>query len=75
MRKLLFLFFIFCLFSFSAKAQKKQIDIVKSNRWFIAGPSKESEEMINSIRVKKGIITVTAKDNPQGEIELNVMIT
>nr|WP_241774354.1 hypothetical protein [Flavobacterium sp. Root935] len=45
------------------------------NKWFIAGPVKEKEETINSIRLEKGIVSVTAKDNPKGEIELNVMIT
>ena len=75
MRQLLYGFLFLFLFTFSAKAQNKPIDIVKSNKWFIAGPSKESEETINTIRLKRGIITVTAKDNPKGEIELNVMIT
>lgn len=54
---------------------KKEIDLVKSNIWFIAGPVRENQEMINSIRLKKGIIKVTAKHNPVGEIELNVAIT
>ncbi|WP_243839312.1 hypothetical protein [Flavobacterium sp. S87F.05.LMB.W.Kidney.N] len=45
------------------------------NKWFIAGPVKENEKTINSIRLEKGIVSVTAKDNPKGEIELNVMIT
>ncbi len=50
-------------------------DLVPSNTWFIAGPTKENQEMINSIRDKEGLIRVTAKDSPLGEIELNVMIT
>lgn len=54
---------------------QNKIDLVKSNKWFIAGPAKENEETINKIRLQKGIIIVTAKDNPKGEIELNVMIT
>ena len=54
---------------------EKNIDLVKSNTWFIAGPVKESQEIINSIRIKKGIIKITAKDSPVGEIELNVTIT
>lgn len=68
---LLVLLFLFC---FSAKGQNN-FNLVKSNKWFIAGPAKENEETINEIRLKKGIIIVSAKDNPKGEIELNVMIT
>lgn len=75
MRQLLICFLVFNLVGFSAKAQKKRENLVLSNKWFIAGSSKESEETINSDRLKKGIITVTAKHNSQGEIELNVMIT
>lgn len=75
MRQLSLYFLAFSLICFSAKAQEKRENLVKTNKWFIAGPSKESEEMINVIRTKKGIITVTANDNPKGEIELNVMIT
>lgn len=63
------------LFGFSAKYQKNGPNLVKSNKWFIAGPAIESEEEINKIRLEKGIVAVTAKDNPKGEIELNVMIT
>lgn len=62
-------------FGFSAKYQKNGPNLVKSNKWFIAGPAIESEEEINKIRLEKGIVAVTAKDNPKGEIELNVMIT
>jgi hypothetical protein len=50
-------------------------NLVKSSTWYIAGPAKENQETINTIRQKEGIIKVTAKDNPVGEIELNVMIT
>lgn len=50
-------------------------DLVTSDTWFIAGPTKENQEMINTIRDKDGIIRVTAKESPFGEIELNVMIT
>lgn len=63
------------VFGFSAKHQKNGVNLVKSNKWFIAGPAIESEEEINKIRLEKGIVAVTAKDNPKGEIELNVMIT
>ncbi|MEN2400543.1 hypothetical protein GKZ90_0012195 [Flavobacterium sp. MC2016-06] len=51
------------------------INLVKSNTWFIAGPVKENQETINSIRIKENIIRVTSKDSPIGEIELNVLIT
>lgn len=63
------------VFGFSAKHQKNGVNLVKSNKWFIAGPAIESEEKINKIRLEKGIVAITAKDNPKGEIELNVMIT
>ncbi|TDW48598.1 hypothetical protein EV144_103108 [Flavobacterium sp. 270] len=54
---------------------KDATNLVKSNYWYIAGPSKESQETINMIRQKEGIVRVTANDNPIKEIELNVMIT
>ncbi len=73
--KLFTILFLFTFCAFSANAQKKQIDLVKSNKWFIAGPSIENEKIINASRLKSGIIIVTAKDNPKGEIELNVTIT
>ncbi|KAF2330154.1 hypothetical protein SAMN06265220_103105 [Flavobacterium nitrogenifigens] len=63
------------LFGFSTMDQKNETNLVKSNKWFIAGPALENEEEINKTRLEKGIVTVTAKDNPKGEIELNVMIT
>lgn len=74
MRQLLICLLVFGFLGFSAKAQEKRKNLVKSNKWFIAGPSKESEEKINDLRLKKGIIVVTVKENPKGEIELNVMI-
>lgn len=67
MRYLFAYFLLFSLFCFSQNGKHKQ-DLVKWNKWFIAGPVKENEETINSIRVEKGIISVTAKDNPKGEI-------
>ena len=73
--KLFTILFTFTLFGFSANGQNKQIDLVKSNKWFIAGPSIENEKIINLSRLKSGIIIVTSKDNPKGEIELNVTIT
>ncbi|MHC0448130.1 hypothetical protein ACWA1F_22165 [Flavobacterium sp. 3-218] len=54
---------------------QNRTDLIKSNKWFIAGPSVENEEAINALRLKKGIVLVTAKENPKREIELNVMIT
>ncbi|MEO8535678.1 MAG: hypothetical protein ABI441_18115 [Flavobacterium sp.] len=55
--------------------KENDTDLVKSNYWYVAGPTKESIETVNSIRQKEGILRVTAKDSPTGEIELNVMIT
>lgn len=63
------------LFSFSVKNQKNEVNLVKTNKWFIAGPSIENEERLNNFRLKNGIVIVTTNDNPKGEIELNVMIT
>lgn len=54
---------------------KSDLDLVPSNIWQIAGPVKENYEIINAIRQKEGVVRVTAKDNPVGEIELNVVIT
>nr|WP_315238271.1 hypothetical protein [uncultured Flavobacterium sp.] len=51
------------------------VDLVKSNIWQIAGPVKENFEIINTVRQNEGVIRVTAKDIPVGEIELNVLIT
>ncbi|QSW87824.1 hypothetical protein J0383_16280 [Flavobacterium endoglycinae] len=62
-------------FAFSEEKTKSRIDLVKTSTWFIAGPVNETQETINAIRKEKGIVRVTAKENPIGEIELNVMIT
>jgi hypothetical protein len=62
-------------FIFFESKSDPQKDLVKTTTWYIAGPAVESQEMINTIREKKGIIKITAKNNPVGEIELNVMIT
>jgi hypothetical protein len=63
----------------SGFAFKKQIDsnkdLVKTSTWYIAGPTVQNQESINMIRQRKGIVKVTAKNKPVGEIELNVMIT
>lgn len=63
------------LISFLRMEGQNKIDLVKSNKWFIAGPVLENEETINKMKQRNGFIIVTAKDNPTGEIELNVMIT
>ncbi|CAA9198350.1 hypothetical protein [Flavobacterium collinsii] len=64
-----FLFFGFTFFKGPDK------DLVKTSVWYIAGPAVESQNMINEVREKKGIVKVTAKEEPSGEIELNVLIT
>lgn len=66
---------VFALDFDSTSAPEKEINLVQSNTWFIAGPVIESQDIINKNRLKTGIIKVTAKDNPDGEIELNVAIT
>lgn len=65
----------FFTLGFIAIEKDSDKDLVKTSTWFIAGPALENQEMINRIREEKGIIKVTAKDNPKGEIELNVLIT
>lgn len=62
-------------FTFIKHDLDSERNLVKSSTWYIAGPAKENQKTINTIREKEGIIRVTAKDNPVGEIELNVMIT
>lgn len=71
------LFFMFAILSFASaeEVSNSSIDLVKTATWYIAGPAKENQETINKIRKEKGIIKVTVKENPIGEIELNVMIT
>src|ERR1700756_4832913 len=73
----LFLLIITGFFILGFTPIKKDSDknLVKTSTWFIAGPATESQETINRIRQEKGIVKVTAKDNPAGEIELNVLIT
>ncbi|MDQ6471020.1 hypothetical protein RB619_10240 [Flavobacterium sp. LHD-80] len=60
--------------SFENKIEVESIELVKSNTWFIAGPTKEDQRIINAIRQKENIVRVTAKEFPIGEIELNVTI-
>ena len=69
--------FVFTILGFTSakEVSNSNIDLVKTSAWYIAGPAKENQETINKIRKEKGIIKVTAKDNPVGEIEMNVMIT
>ncbi|WP_276381497.1 hypothetical protein [Flavobacterium sp. H4147] len=62
-------------FAFAGEKTKSRIDLVKTSTWFVAGPVNETQETINAIRKEKGIVRVTAKESPIGEIELNVMIT
>lgn len=64
---------VFLTSSFISK--ENHLNLVKSNTWYIAGPTKENQETINTIRKKEGVIRITANDSPTGEIELNVMIT
>lgn len=73
---------IFLLFSigfftlgFTSVKKNSNTDLVKTSTWFIAGPVIENQETINRVRLEKGIIKVTAKESPMGEIELNVLIT
>jgi hypothetical protein len=67
--------FLFSNFINLSIHQNSDINLVKSNTWFIAGPAQENQETINTVRVKEGVIRVTSKDSPIGEIELNVLIT
>ena len=71
---LIIIFFIGSGFIHPTAILKSDLDLVKSNTWQIAGPVKENYEIINAIRQKQGVVRVTAKDNPVGEIELNVVI-
>ncbi|KRD12880.1 hypothetical protein ASE21_02930 [Flavobacterium sp. Root901] len=66
---------LFFLFAAGLTSAKQNTDLVKTSTWFIAGPAKENQEIINKVRKEKGIVKVTASDYPAGEIELNVMIT
>jgi uncharacterized protein YceK len=59
----------------SSKNQQHTNNLVASNTWYVTGPVLESQETINSIRKKEGVIRLTARNNPVGEIELNVMVT
>ncbi len=74
-----FLFSLILLFSYSFSPlivfSSSNLDLVKTSTWYIAGPTKETQETINKIRKEKGLIKITAKENPTGEIELNVMIS
>ncbi|KOP36245.1 hypothetical protein DBB36_07940 [Flavobacterium sp. WLB] len=71
------LLFVFAILGFASaeEVSNSNTDLVKTSTWYIAGQTQENQETINKIRKEKGIIKVTAKDNPVGEIELNVMLT
>lgn len=71
---LITIFFMASGFILPVAIQNSDVDFVQSNIWQIAGPVKENYEMINVVRQKEGVVRVTAKDNPVGEIELNVVI-
>lgn len=74
-----FLFSVILLLSYSFSPlivfSSSNLDLVKTSTWYIAGPTKETQETINKMRKEKGLIKITAKENPVGAIELNVMIT
>lgn len=73
---ILYTIVLFMASSFTTKDYLvSDINLVQSNIWYIAGPVNESQEKMNTIRQKEGIVRVTAKNKPVGEIELNVMIT
>lgn len=63
------------LFGFTSVKKNSDKNLVKTSTWYIAGPALENQETINHVRQEKGIVRVTAKENPVGEIELNVLIT
>ncbi|MCC9016676.1 hypothetical protein [Flavobacterium lipolyticum] len=65
---------VFLLTAFTLFKSPKA-NLVQTSTWYIAGPAVESQETINQVRQEKRIVKVTAKDNPSGEIELNVLIT
>jgi hypothetical protein len=71
---LILVLFISCSF-LRENPSHTDLNLVESNTWFIAGPAKETQEILNSIRQKEGIVRVTAKKAPIGEIEINVLIT
>ncbi|OXG08347.1 hypothetical protein BC749_104278 [Flavobacterium araucananum] len=73
--KLLTLTIVFFIIGFTSLEKESTINLVKTSTWYIAGPVIESQEIINQVRREKKLIKVTAKDNPVGEIELNVLIT
>lgn len=56
-------------------SSSSNLDLVKTSTWYIAGPTKETQETINKMRKEKGLIKITAKENPAGAIELNVMVS
>jgi hypothetical protein len=73
--KIFLLIIGFFILGFSFIGKDSDLNLVKTSTWYIAGPAIENQETINRVRLENGIIKVTAKDNPVGEIELNVLIT
>lgn len=69
-----FLLVLVVFFPSGNQNSKHELNLVESNTWFVAGSAKENQETINEIRKKTGIVHITAKDSPVGEIELNVTI-
>lgn len=65
----------FFILGFTSVPKDSDKNLVKTSTWHVAGPVLESQETINKVRNEKGFIKITAKDNPVGEIELNVLIT
>jgi hypothetical protein len=72
---ILFISFFNTSFTFVENHLDSVKNLVETSTWYIAGPALENQETINKIRLEKRIIKVTVKDNPVGEIELNVLIT
>ncbi len=66
---------LFGCHSSSKKTTINATNLVLSNKWFISGPTLESEDDINKLRKKEQLIKVTSNNTPTGEIELNVMVT
>jgi hypothetical protein len=72
----LFIFTIgFFILGITSAAKHSDKNLVETSTWYIAGPTLENQETINRVRQQKGLVIVTSKDNPAGEIELNVLLT
>jgi hypothetical protein len=75
--KLILIICVFIVVSFKSEAKRvhDKKDLVLTNTWYIAGPSIENNNTINTYRKEKHIVQVTTNNSAVGEIELNVMIT